>query len=87
MGKTGGGGSWLTAVKRAFRSPTKNEKSNTRRREELQEHEEEEKVDNLLLPTLLKSTFLTTREICELLSLLGCFCRREESADGFSGSL
>ncbi|XP_050386464.1 protein IQ-DOMAIN 17-like [Argentina anserina] len=44
MGKTGGGGSsWLTAVKRAFRSPTKNEKSNTRRREELQEHEEEEK--------------------------------------------
>ncbi|KAL6127295.1 hypothetical protein ACLB2K_075336 [Fragaria x ananassa] len=43
MGKTGGGGSWLTAVKRAFRSPTKNEKSNTRRREELQEHEIEEK--------------------------------------------
>lgn len=52
MGKTGGGGgSWLTAVKRAFRSPNKNEKSNTRRREELQEHEEEEKVDNLLLPS------------------------------------
>ncbi|KAM1613734.1 hypothetical protein PS2_002193 [Malus domestica] len=42
MGKTGGS-SWLTAVKRVFRSPTKSDRSNTRRREELQEQEEEEK--------------------------------------------
>ncbi|XP_068314532.1 protein IQ-DOMAIN 17-like [Pyrus communis] len=42
MGKTGGS-SWLTAVKRVFRSPTKTDRSNTRRREELQEQVEEEK--------------------------------------------
>ena len=43
MGKTGGS-SWLTVVKRAFRSPTKeNEKRSSRRREE-NEQEEEEKV-------------------------------------------
>ncbi|KAM1021031.1 hypothetical protein ACFX15_041437 [Malus domestica] len=42
MGKTGGS-SWLTAVKRAFWSPTKSDRTNTRRREELQEQEEEEK--------------------------------------------
>ncbi|XP_068328482.1 protein IQ-DOMAIN 18-like [Pyrus communis] len=42
MGKTGGS-SWLTAVKRAFWSPTKSDRTNTRRREELREQEEEEK--------------------------------------------
>lgn len=43
MGKKSGS-SWLTAVKRAFRSPSKdNEKRNTRRKEE---EEEEEKVIN-----------------------------------------
>jgi hypothetical protein len=43
MGKTGGS-SWLNAVKRAFRSPSKeNEKRSSRRREE-NEQEEEEKV-------------------------------------------
>ncbi|VVA11373.1 PREDICTED: IQ-DOMAIN [Prunus dulcis] len=41
MGKIGGGW-WLTAVKRAFRSPTKTERSNTRRREELHEQEDHE---------------------------------------------
>ncbi|KAK6948010.1 protein of unknown function DUF4005 [Dillenia turbinata] len=42
MGKKGGT-SWLTVVKRAFRSPTKDsEKKNTRRRED-QDHEDEEK--------------------------------------------
>ena len=35
MGKIGGAGSWLTAVKRAFRSPSKREEH---------EQEEEEKV-------------------------------------------
>lgn len=46
MGKKGGS-SWLTAVKRAFRSPTKdNEKKSSRRREDHElEEEEEEKVN------------------------------------------
>lgn len=39
----------MTAVKRAFRSPTKTERSNTRRREELHEQEDhEEKVQTLI---------------------------------------
>ncbi|XP_074563398.1 protein IQ-DOMAIN 17-like [Curcuma longa] len=42
MGKKGSG-SWLTAVKRAFRSPSKEEKKAARQREEPPEHEEEEK--------------------------------------------
>ncbi|XP_042465064.1 protein IQ-DOMAIN 18-like [Zingiber officinale] len=42
MGKKGSG-SWLTAVKRAFRSPSKEEKKAARQREELAEQEEEEK--------------------------------------------
>lgn len=53
MGKKGGGGgsSWLTAVKRAFRSPSKDsEKRSTRRKDEqhiqdqLVDHDEEDKV-------------------------------------------
>ena len=45
MGKIGGS-SWLTAVKRAFRSSSKeNGKRSSRRREE-NEQEEEEKVQN-----------------------------------------
>ena len=46
MGKKGGS-SWLTVVKRAFRSPTKdNEKKSSRRREDHElEEEEEEKVN------------------------------------------
>lgn len=46
MGKKGGS-SWLTVVKRAFRSPIKdNEKKSSRRREEHElEEEEEEKVN------------------------------------------
>lgn len=47
MGKMGGN-SWLTAVKKAFRSPTKeNEKRSCRRRED-SEQEEEEKASILL---------------------------------------
>ncbi|XP_062119994.1 protein IQ-DOMAIN 17-like [Humulus lupulus] len=50
MGKIGGASSWLTLVKRAFRSPTKetnNEKrsSNSRRREENEPEEEEEEEE------------------------------------------
>ncbi|XP_057981437.1 protein IQ-DOMAIN 17-like [Malania oleifera] len=44
MGKKGGGTSWLTAVKRAFRSPTKEtDKRSNRRREENDQEEDEEK--------------------------------------------
>ena len=46
MGKKGGT-SWLTAVKRAFRSPTKeshDNRSNKRREEPDQQEEDEEKV-------------------------------------------
>ncbi|KAK2981935.1 hypothetical protein RJ640_019155 [Escallonia rubra] len=45
MGKKGSGGSWLTAVKRAFRSPTKDneKKSSSRKREEQDLQEDEEK--------------------------------------------
>lgn len=46
MGKKGGH-SWLTAVKRAFRSPTKKKNSRTREESEVPE-EEEEKVINFL---------------------------------------
>ncbi|XVE58284.1 hypothetical protein DITRI_Ditri04bG0158000 [Diplodiscus trichospermus] len=43
MGKTGGN-SWFTAVKKAFRSPTKeNEKRSCRRREDSEQEEEEKK--------------------------------------------
>ncbi|KAG6482966.1 hypothetical protein ZIOFF_059606 [Zingiber officinale] len=42
MGKKGSG-SWLTAVKRAFRSPSKEEKKASRQRDEAPEQEEEEK--------------------------------------------
>lgn len=48
MGKKGGT-SWLTVVKRAFRSPSKNEdKKSSRRREENEKEEEEEQVINIL---------------------------------------
>ncbi|KAK7275431.1 hypothetical protein RIF29_16548 [Crotalaria pallida] len=44
MGKKGSGSSWLTAVKRAFRSPTKDsDKRSQRRREDYDQEEDEEK--------------------------------------------
>ncbi|XP_047174092.1 protein IQ-DOMAIN 17-like isoform X1 [Vigna umbellata] len=44
MGKKGSGSSWLTAVKRAFRSPTKDsDKRSGRRREDCDQEEDEEK--------------------------------------------
>lgn len=44
MGKKGSGSSWLTAVKRAFRSPTKDsDKRSGRRREDYDQEEDEEK--------------------------------------------
>ena len=46
MGKKGSS-SWLTAVKRAFRSPTKDgDKRSSRRREDYDQEEDEEKVLN-----------------------------------------
>lgn len=55
-GSSGGGGSWLTAVKRAFRSPTKgeSEKRNTRRKEDQDHHDEDDKT------VLILFTFPTT---------------------------
>lgn len=47
MGKKGGT-SWLTVVKRAFRSPSKNEDKKSSRRKEENEQEEEEQVINIL---------------------------------------
>lgn len=47
MGKKGGT-SWLTVVKRAFRSPSKNEDKKSSRRREENEQEEEEQVINIL---------------------------------------
>lgn len=81
MGKVGGT-SWLAAVKRAFRSPTKdNEKKSCRRRED-REPEDEEKVLFFFKFDVILSTFwpLTT------LLFLGLY-RREEKEDGYSGNL
>lgn len=45
MAKKSGTTSWLTVVKKAFRSPTKDsEKKSCRRRDENHEQEDEEKV-------------------------------------------
>lgn len=47
MGKTGGS-SWLGLMKKAFRSPVKdNDMRSSRRREEAEQEEEEEKVTSL----------------------------------------
>lgn len=46
MGKKGGS-SWLTAVKRAFRSPSKVAESKAKKRREDQEVDDEEKVSFL----------------------------------------
>lgn len=59
MGKKSGI-SWFTIVKRAFRSPSKNdnEKRNSRRREDEFELEEEEKVRNTNITLHSRSQFL-----------------------------
>ncbi|KAK7259242.1 hypothetical protein RIF29_24843 [Crotalaria pallida] len=45
MGKKGSGSSWLTAVKREFRSPTKDsDKRSQRRKEDYDQEEYEEKL-------------------------------------------
>lgn len=68
MGKIGGSSSWLTVVKRAFRSPTKeaNEKRSSRRREE-HEADEEEKV------TFFRG-FIFIRERAFFFSFIGVQC-------------
>ena len=76
MGKIGGN-SWLNAVKKAFRSPTKdNEKRSSRRREE-NEQEEEGKVThtNNLAP---KKYFCV---LFAVMKIVVGFCRREERGD------
>lgn len=44
MGKKKGGGSWLSAVKRAFRSPTKDNSCDKKAKIEHELEEDEEKV-------------------------------------------
>lgn len=81
MGKTGGS-SWLTAVKRAFRSPTKeSEKRSSRRREE-NEQEEEEKVQTCVINFLqgfvhYHHLVFCVREMCFWV----CAEEREEKMD------
>lgn len=50
MAKKSGTSSWLTVMKRVFRSPTKddNGKKSCRRREENHENEDEEKVSTYI---------------------------------------
>lgn len=49
MGKKGSSTSWLTAVKRAFRSPTKDtDKKSSRTREDYDHEEDEEKVNSII---------------------------------------
>lgn len=48
MGKKGGS-SWLTAVKRAFRSPSKDAENKAKKRREGQEADDEEKVGFLVI--------------------------------------
>lgn len=62
MGKKGSS-SWLTAVKRAFRSPTKDsEKRSGRRREDCDQEEDEEKVllklCSLIIMVIIMTLFL-----------------------------
>lgn len=58
MGKKGSGSSWLTAVKRAFRSPSKDsEKKSCRRKVDHQQEDEEEKVIYILFFSFLSSNF------------------------------
>lgn len=86
MGKKGSS-SWLTAVKRAFRSPTKDtDKRSGRRREDCDQEEDEEKVFYFLTLIHFMHPFflllsLSFQEIEEM--KLVCFCRREKKEDGF----
>lgn len=54
MGKKGSGSSWLTAVKRAFRSPTKDtdKRSGRRRDQDCDQEEDEDKVLKILFFSL-----------------------------------
>lgn len=82
MGKKGGSGSsWLTAVKRAFRSPNKDsEKRNNRRGEEQGNHdngeEEEEKVR--LLKLIYFVDLISLHNQTNVMSMLLCGIRAEE---------
>ena len=71
-----GGNSWLNAVKKAFRSPTKdNEKRSSRRREENEQEEEKVTNTNNLAP---KKYFCV---LFAVMKIVVGFCRREERGD------
>lgn len=89
MGKRGGT-SWLTAVKRAFRSPTKEseKKSSRQRREEHDQEDDDEKVFFFQLIISLLLCFFLNLDLflfkCVVLDLL-VLCRRERRGDGYLG--
>lgn len=82
----------MNALKKAFRSPTKdNQKSSSRRREE-NEREEEEKVNAIQILVVSSSSPYnlvsdrTNMNSCICDNFVG-FCRREESKGGYSTEL
>ena len=91
MGKKGGS-SWLTAVKRAFRSPTKEtDKKSGRRREDHDQEEDEEKVWDFFF--FLKNLNFFCFLVClnwwvdrYNAGVFWVFRRRERSGDGSSGN-
>lgn len=85
MGKKLGGSSWLTAVKRAFRSPTKDnnvDKKSCRRRE----HEHEEDEEKVIKCVWTCSVVMSVHFLRVVDLLLWDFGRREKREDGCSGN-
>lgn len=79
----------MTAVKRAFRSPTKEseKKSSRQRREEHDQEDDDDKVFFQLIISLLLCFFLNLDLFlfkCVVLDLL-VLCRRERRGDGYLG--
>lgn len=83
MGKKSGT-SWFTIVKRAFRSPSKNdnEKRSSRRREDEFELEEEEKVHNTNITLHSHCQFSTLSKNFQVLRMFSSVCaeKREKEA-------
>lgn len=88
MGKKGGS-SWLTAVKRAFRSPSKeSDKKSGRRTEEHDQEEDEEKVLSFFFFGLEILNLFCFNWWVDRYDGVVCWvlCRRERSGDGSSGN-
>lgn len=91
MGKKGGS-SWLTAVKRAFRSPTKeSDKKSSRRREDHDQEEDEEKVFTHLCILSLKVNVYVSLSLDPFMLTADILClwvlrRRERREGGYLGN-